>query len=276
MTQRDVWTTRIGVILAMAGNAIGLGNFLRFPVQAAQNGGGAFMIPYFVCLLVLGIPLMWMEWAMGRYGGHHGHGTSPGMFDLLWKHPAAKYLGAFGILLPTIVGIYYVYIESWTLAYSFFSMSGGYLGVSTREQMGQFLTQFQGLGETFSFSWVAYGFLVLTFVINLSVLYGGIAKGIERLAVIGMPLLFIFAFILLARVFTLGTPDPAIPENNILNGLGFIWNPDFSQLKNAKVWLAAAGQVFHRAAERDRAGERIGDRAGDGPCLSIFTETGSS
>lgn len=244
MTQRDVWTTRIGVILAMAGNAIGLGNFLRFPVQAAQNGGGAFMIPYFVCLLVLGIPLMWMEWAMGRYGGHHGHGTSPGMFDLLWKHPAAKYLGAFGILLPTIVGIYYVYIESWTLAYSFFSMSGGYLGVSTREQMGQFLTQFQGLGETFSFSWVAYGFLVLTFVINLSVLYGGIAKGIERLAVIGMPLLFIFAFILLARVFTLGTPDPAIPENNILNGLGFIWNPDFSQLKNAKVWLAAAGQVF--------------------------------
>ena len=230
----------------MAGNAIGLGNFLRFPVQAAQNGGGAFMIPYFVSLLLLGIPLMWMEWAMGRLGGHHQHGTSPGMFDLLWKHPAAKYLGAFGIILPTLVGIYYIYIESWTLGYSFFSLTGKYFGLTTREQMGQFLSGFQGTagGDALSFSPVAYFFLILTLIVNLWVLYGGIAKGIERLAIIGMPLLFIFAFILLARVFTLGTPNPAVPENNILNGLGFIWNPDFSQLKNARVWLAAAGQVF--------------------------------
>lgn len=244
MKQRDLWATRLGVILAMAGNAIGLGNFLRFPVQAAQNGGGAFMIPYFVCLLLLGIPLMWLEWAMGRYGGHHGHGTSPGIFDLLWKNRAAKYLGAFGIILPTIVGIYYLYIESWTLAYSFFSLTGKYFGVSTTEQMGQFLTRFQGLGSAVSFSGVAYVFLVLTLAINLWVLYGGIAKGIERLAMVGMPLLFVFAFILLGRVFTLGTPDPAAPQNSILNGLGFMWNPDLSELRNAKVWLAAAGQVF--------------------------------
>lgn len=244
MKERDLWATRVGVILAMAGNAIGLGNFLRFPVQAAQNGGGAFMIPYFVCLLLLGIPLMWLEWAMGRFGGHHGHGTSPGMFDLLWKHPAAKYLGAFGIILPTIVGIYYLYIESWTLAYSFFSLTGKYAGIATREQMGQFLAGFQGLGDSMSFSGVAHLFLALTLAVNLWVLYGGIAKGIERLAMIGMPLLFVFALVLLVRVFTLGTPDPAAPGNSILNGLGFMWNPDLSQLRNAKVWLAAAGQVF--------------------------------
>ncbi|MFH0952836.1 MAG: sodium-dependent transporter [Verrucomicrobiota bacterium] len=245
LKQRDVWLTRWGVIMAMAGNAIGLGNFLRFPVQAAQNGGGAFMIPYFVCLLVLGIPLMWIEWAMGRYGGSHGHGTTPGMFDLLWKHPLAKYVGALGIILPTIVGIYYLYIESWTLAYSFFSLTGKYFGLTTTEKMGQFLSGFQGTGAgTISFSWPAYAFLVATLLVNLGVLYGGIAKGIERLAVVGMPLLFVFAFVLLARVLTLGAPDPAVPENNVVGGLGFIWNPDFSQLRNAKVWLAAAGQVF--------------------------------
>ena len=69
MSEQEKWTTRVGLVLAMAGNAVGLGNFLRFPVQAAQNGGGAFMIPYFISFLLLGIPLMWMEWAIGRYGG---------------------------------------------------------------------------------------------------------------------------------------------------------------------------------------------------------------
>ncbi|MGV8040428.1 MAG: hypothetical protein AB2L07_10235 [Thermoanaerobaculaceae bacterium] len=75
MSERERWASRIGLILAMAGNAIGLGNFLRFPRQAALNGGGAFMIPYFAALLLLGIPLMWVEWSIGRYGGRHGHGT---------------------------------------------------------------------------------------------------------------------------------------------------------------------------------------------------------
>ena len=61
-TEREQWGSKIGLILAVAGNAVGLGNFLRFPVQAAQNGGGAFMIPYFIFFLILGIPLMWIEW----------------------------------------------------------------------------------------------------------------------------------------------------------------------------------------------------------------------
>ena len=89
MSERDRWATRVGLVLAMAGNAVGLGNFLRFPVQAAQNGGGAFMIPYFISFLLLGIPLMWVEWTIGRYGGRYGHSSLPGMFDKMWKHPAA-------------------------------------------------------------------------------------------------------------------------------------------------------------------------------------------
>ena len=81
----------------MSGNAIGLGNFLRFPVQAADNGGGAFMIPYFISFIILGIPLMWVEWGLGRYGGMIGHGTAPGIFDTLWKNKVAKYIGVLGI-----------------------------------------------------------------------------------------------------------------------------------------------------------------------------------
>lgn len=72
---RDQWGSKIGLILAMAGNAVGLGNFWRFPYIAATNGGGAFMIPYFFALIVIGLPTMLVEWTIGRYGGAHGHGT---------------------------------------------------------------------------------------------------------------------------------------------------------------------------------------------------------
>ncbi|MBK9548224.1 MAG: hypothetical protein IPO52_03705 [Gemmatimonadetes bacterium] len=119
--QREQWGSRIGLILAMAGNAVGLGNFLRFPRQAVDNGGGTFMIPYFIAFLLVGIPLMWIEWGVGRYGGVRGQGSTPGMFDALWKNPVAKYLGVLGLFMPIIVLIYYCYIESWTLAWTFFS-----------------------------------------------------------------------------------------------------------------------------------------------------------
>src|SRR2546423_13965346 len=91
--QGEQWGSRLGVILAVAGSAVGLGNFLRFPGLAAQNGGGAFMIPYFVTLLVLGISLGWGGWAMGRYGGLRGVNFAPGIFSALWAPPIAKYLG---------------------------------------------------------------------------------------------------------------------------------------------------------------------------------------
>ena len=65
-SQKESWGSRVGLVLAMAGNAVGLGNFLRFPAQAVQNGGGAFIIPYLVSFLLMGIPLLWIEWAIGR------------------------------------------------------------------------------------------------------------------------------------------------------------------------------------------------------------------
>jgi len=98
-------------------------------------------------------------------------------------------------------------------------------------------SHFSGLGT-------AYLFAIITLVLNVWVLSKGIRKGIERLAKVALPLIIIMGMGLVLRVFTLGTPNPAMPEWNILNGLGFIWNPDLSLLKDSKIWLAATGQIF--------------------------------
>jgi NSS family neurotransmitter:Na+ symporter len=247
LSERERWTSRIGLVLAMAGNAVGLGNFLRFPRQVALNGGGAFLIPYFCAFIFMGIPLMWLEWSMGRYGGQYGHSTTAGQFHLMWKNKAAKYIGSLGISIPLLFASYYIYIESWTLGYAFFSLSKKYFGISNMAKMNAFLKGFQGVhhcGEFFSTILIAMVFWVITLALNTWVIGKGISGGIEKLAKVAMPLLIIFALILVIRVFTIGTPDPAYPGRNVMNGLGYVWNPNFSRLSDFAVWLAAAGQIF--------------------------------
>ncbi|MCX5669771.1 MAG: sodium-dependent transporter [Planctomycetota bacterium] len=245
---RERWGSRIGIVMAVAGSAIGLGNFLRFPVQAAQNGGGAFMIPYFVALLLLGLPLMWVEWTVGRFGGGFGHSTAPGVFHTLWnKNRFIKYFGVIGIFGPIVIYIYYVYIESWLLGYSLFALSGAYAKCADERSMAAFLHSYQGVAnnEFFSGMGAAYWFFLLTFGMNALVVYFGIQGGIETVCKWGLPILFLLAIALAVRVFALGAPDPARPDWNVANGLGFLWNPpDWRALTDAKVWLAAAGQIF--------------------------------
>lgn len=238
----------------MAGNAIGLGNFLRFPVQAAENGGGAFMIPYFISFLVLGIPLMWVEWGIGRYGGTIGHGTAPAVFDSLWKNRAAKYIGILGIFLPLVILIYYTYIASWTLAFSlsslfnFFPSPDALDGATHKEFLEPFsayLGSYIGAdteGVFMSPHPMAYVFFFLTLAISLLVLGKGIAGGIEKLSKFAVPALFIMALVLLVRVVTLSSPTGS--GIGVSEGFSFIWEPDLSGLFKGKVWLAAAGQVF--------------------------------
>lgn len=242
------WGSRFGVIMAVAGSAIGLGNFLRFPGQAVANGGGAFLIPYFISLFLLGIPLVWVEWTVGRYGGGFGHSTAPGVFHSLWqKNRFIKYFGLIGIFGPLLIFIYYVYIVSWTLAYSFFAFTGKLTAIGAdQEGFKAFLAGFQGIVENDHFSSLlpAYIFFVITFGINVGILYRGVQEGIEKFCKIAMPILLIFAIFLLIRVLTLGIPDASRPSWNVSNGLGFLWNPNFEALKDARVWLAAAGQIF--------------------------------
>jgi len=245
--KRDSWGSRLGIIMAVAGSAVGLGNFLRFPAKAAANGGGAFMIPYFVALFLLGIPLMWIEWTLGRFGGGFEHSTAPGIFhSIRQKNRFIKYFGIIGIFGPLVIFVYYAYIEAWTLAYSFFAVTGKYAGIADQATMRSFLSGFQGLEQNSHFSGLstAYTFFLITFFLNIWVIYHGIKGGIERLCKWAMPLLLICGVILLWRVLTLGAPDAARPEWNVNNGFGFLWNPDFSALAKPKVWLEAAGQIF--------------------------------
>jgi NSS family neurotransmitter:Na+ symporter len=244
--QREIWNTKVGLVFALAGNAVGLGNLLRFPTQAAQNGGGAFMIPYFVALILMGIPLMWVELAIGRRGGVHGFGTTPGMFGTLWKHPAARYVGALGVVIPMGLVLYYTYIVSWCLGFSFFSAAGTYFGEVTRGEMGAFFDGYRGLVANRHFSGLGatYFFFTVTVLLNVWVLSRGVVKGLELLAKVAMPLLMVMGLILVARVVTLEPLATGQPDWTVARGLGFIWNPDLSQLASGRVWLAAAGQIF--------------------------------
>ncbi len=235
------WGTRVGLILAMAGNAVGLGNFLRFPAQAAQNGGGAFLIPYLVSFLLMGIPLLWVEWAIGRHGGRFGHHSAPGMFDRLGRYRWLKYVGVFGLFTNLTVAAYYCYIESWTLAYVWHSLVGTFKGTSPTEFFPAYLGQHQS--SLFAVPLEATFFFVVTLALNIFVLSRGLTKGIEFVAKIGMPCLIGFAVILAIRGLSLSTGDPGVVQSP-LEGLNFVWSPQLEGLSNPRTWLAAAGQIF--------------------------------
>lgn len=235
MVNRDHWSSKIGVILAVAGSAVGLGNFLRFPVKAATYGGGAFLIPYFVALVLLAIPLAWMEWTLGRYASIHGHGTGPGLIDKIFRKPWAKYAGSFGLFAPTFIGFYYVFIQSWLLAFAWYSLTGELMTAVTAGTIKAFFGNYILLESKVLGIPAAIFFFGLTFVANFTVLASGVRKGIERLNKIAMPILLLMGIGLMIRVLTI----PGIEK-----GLAYMWNPDFSALLNPRVWIEASGQVF--------------------------------
>jgi SNF family Na+-dependent transporter len=256
----DQWTSRIGVILAVAGSAIGLGNFLRFPGQAAANGGGAFMIPYFIAFLLLGIPICWAEWTMGRMGGRYGYHSAPAIYGKVAGGRSWRYMGALGVLIPIIIYMYYVVIESWCLGYAIAYLTGSIdLGSDPgayAEQSAAFFGDFVGSGSNGLIydGAIDNGFLLwgVVFAINFALIYRGVSRGIESFCKIAVPLMALCAVIVLVRVLTLGTPNPDLPDQNVLNGLGFMWNPKASGsadswlggLADPGIWLAATGQIF--------------------------------
>lgn len=239
------WGSRVGLILAMAGNAVGLGNFLRFPVQAVENGGGAFIIPYLVCFVLMGIPLLWIEWASGRFGGLKGHHSTPFIFDSLDKRKMWKYIGVFGIFTNIAVAAYYCYIESWTMSYVYHSIIGTFDGM-TQEQVSGFFSAYTDVGvSTTGIPYESIIFYLLCLLLNTWILSKGL-EGVEKVAKIGVPLLLLFGIFLAVKSLTLGASGASteIPDANAWDGINFLWTPQFSSLADPKVWLAAAGQIF--------------------------------
>lgn len=268
---RERWGSKLGVILAVAGSAVGLGNFLRFPAKCVANGGGAFMVPYFVALLLLGLPLMWVEWTIGRFGGGFGHSTAPGMFQNMWnKNRFIKYFGVIGIFGPIAIYIYYVYIESWLLGYAWFSANGRLLEVAHNaaatsqpaQEYANFLSSYLGQSDQyFDTTPVAYIFFLVTFLANLLVVRVGLRRGIETVCKWGLGLLFVLAVALMVRVLTMPAHTGDGETRTAIEGLGQMWNADWSVLgavqgvhlfglrfdcwvPNANVWFEAAAQIF--------------------------------
>ncbi|MBN1396331.1 MAG: sodium-dependent transporter [Pirellulales bacterium] len=255
---KEAWGSRLGVILAVMGSAVGLGNFLRFPGLAAQYEGGVFMIPYFVSLLVLGLPLAWVEWSLGRYGGSQGYNSTPGIYRSVWKNRLAPYCGVLAIIIPVMIYMFYVFIEGWCLAYSLRYLFGQ-MDLGDKPQLYEnYFNAFVGWNENGTAisspgGWPlgsAVLFTAVCFVVNFVLIYRGLAKGIEWFCRWAMPLLVVCAIVILIRVLTLGTPNPALPEQNLFNGLGYMWNIDVSgekcwlSLCDPQMWLEASGQIF--------------------------------
>ncbi|MDO4573876.1 MAG: sodium-dependent transporter [Planctomycetia bacterium] len=268
--KRENWGTQIGVILAVAGSAIGLGNFLRFPGQATLYGGGAFMIPYFTAFLILAIPLSWAEWALGRHGGRNGFNSVAGIFRQAGKSRIWVYIGGMGAFIPMVISMYYACIQAWCLAYAIQYLTGichdlglgsvSFLGnhpgmrLGSSEAYSGFFASFAGLsqnGKIFSNGIFTplLGCVTFCFLFNYYLIYRGISKGIEMFCKIAMPLLFVCSLLILVRVVTLGNPT-GIAGQSFLDGLGFMWNPTrpgttvWQTLSNPETWLAATSQIF--------------------------------
>jgi len=242
-TNQEGWGSRVGLILAMAGNAVGLGNFLRFPVQAVQNGGGAFIIPYLVCFLLMGIPLLWVEWGIGRFGGVSGNHSTPFIMDSMDRRRIWKYVGVFGIFSNIVIAAYYCYIESWTMSYVYHSVAGTFTNMSQND-VSNFFTNYLDIStSTTGIPFEAVIFFVFCIALNTWVLSKGLSGGIEKAAKIGVPLLIIFGIFLAIKAVTLKQGQEGAINDGFV-GLNFLWTPQYDSLANPKVWLAAAGQIF--------------------------------
>lgn len=255
--QKEQWGTKLGVILAVAGSAVGLGNFLRFPGTAVNNGGGAFMIPYIISFILLGIPIAWCEWTMGRLGGRYGQNSGPGIMYALSRNVLGKFTGALTLVIPVTVYMYYVLLEALCLRYSYEFFSAGFrqrfadalAGTSQEAGSGavveaatEFAIETFGIAADGTMYGTAMLWLVLgCFLVNFVIIYRGVTKGIEKFCTVAMPMLIICALIILVRVLTL---DTVVDGRTINSGLGFMWNPDWNKLREPEVWLRAAGQIF--------------------------------
>lgn len=229
MIKREEWGTRVGFILAAVGSAVGLGNIWRFPYMAFDNGGGAFLIPYFFAMITAGIPIMILEFGLG----HKYRGSAPqaiGRAVRKWE-----WLGWWQVFVSFVISIYYVVVIAWALNYTIAS-----LNLSWGDKPGDyFFGTFLSLSDSpLSLGGIVWPILFATLVVwavNWFVLFSGVKKGIEVANKIFMPILFVLVLIILGRAVTL---------EGASQGLQWLFRPDFSAIANYKVWTAAYGQIF--------------------------------
>ncbi|WP_084127009.1 sodium-dependent transporter [Demequina sp. NBRC 110054] len=226
---REHWSGQTAFILAAVGSAVGLGNIWRFPGQAFENGGGAFMIPYLLALVTAGIPILFLENAIG----HRFRGSAPLSMHRVHRH--AEGLGWFQIAINFVIGLYYTVIIAWALSYFWFSFGLDYADDPSGFFFGDYLALADGASVSLDFVPGVVLPLVLVWGLTIGVLALGLHNGVERLNVVGIPLLIAtFGILVVRALFLPGAWD----------GVEALFTPDFSALANLDVWVAAYGQVF--------------------------------
>ena len=222
--QRGFWGSRLGFILAASGSAIGLGNVWKFPYIVGENGGGAFVLIYLVCIFIIGTPIMLAEFTLGRKTNLNPVGA----FASLKPKSSFIGIGYMGVLAGFLILSFYGVVGGWTIAYVVKSVTGSVLSFTSPKEAGAFFGNFiSNTGETLFYHALFMG-------VCIAIVLRGIHGGIEKACNILMPTLVLFLFLLMIRSLTL---------DGAMEGVAFYLYPDLSKI-NGNTVLIALGQAF--------------------------------
>lgn len=227
-SHRGAFSSRRVFILAAIGSAVGLGNIWRFPYVAYENGGGAFILPYLVALLIAGLPFLLLDYALG----HKYRGSAPLSFARMFRRSEA--IGWWQVAICFMIAVYYAAVVAWALRYTFFSVNQAW----GEDPEGFLFNDFLQAGDPGVNANVVLGVVVPLALIWLAVLVImalGVQKGIGATAVVFIPLLLLaFGFLVVRALFLPGAAA----------GLDALFTPNWSALTQTSVWAAAFGQIF--------------------------------
>ncbi|MDE0960816.1 MAG: sodium-dependent transporter [Planctomycetota bacterium] len=223
-TRRGQWSSRWGFILASAGCAIGLGNIWKFPYITGENGGGLFVLIYLGCIALIGLPIMLAEVLLGRATQKSPVGAYR---DFSCKGSPWVIPGWIGVMTGFIILSYYSVVAGWALHYTWLSLQGGFSGMDAEQISSTF-------GSVFSNGTLNLGWHSAFMLMTVAVVIGGVRSGVERIARILMPLLFVMLLVLLGL---------AMQSDGFSEAFSFVFSPDASKLTRAGV-LEALGHSF--------------------------------
>ena len=223
MDNRANFGSRLGIILATAGSAVGLGNVWRFPTMTGENGGAVFIFIYIVCVLLLGVPCMLSEFIIGR----RAQANTARAYSRLAGGTPWRFIGYFGVFTGFMIAGYYCVVSGWCLQYVYASLAGQLEGDPS--YVMQYFDDFS------TNPWKPIVWLVVFLLITHFVIVRGVEKGIEKASKLMMPLLFILLIVIAVAACLLPNAD---------KGISFLFSPDFSKV-NSEVLLGALGQAFY-------------------------------
>lgn len=227
--QRGQWGSKVGFILAVVGSAVGLGNIWRYPYLLYSNGGGAFLIPYFIALFTAGIPLVLLEYGFG----HKFRGSAPLAFAR--GNKKFEWLGWWPSFASFVILTYYTMILSWAINFLFASFGQTWGADPDSYFFNDFLQLSSGPFDFGGMVWPIFFGITVIWAINWFISYKGVSGGIEKLNKVLLPMLLGIMIIIVLRGITLEGASV---------GLNRLFTPDWSRVRDLRVWIDAYGQVF--------------------------------